>query len=404
MPGFSIVTNVASLIAQEKLSVTNDLQLRTIVRLTSGYRINSSADDAAGLAIANRFRSDVSVLRQGVRNAADGLSTLQTIDGGLNNISLLIDRARTLATQSASGTFTGDRAVLNTEFASVLTEIDRQAQAIGLDPGGSFNALLSVFIGGGRTNNNISETTNGSVQIDLSNSSVNANKLGLKGVQALGGTEGTTDIGSSSTTSVQSIAADTTNTGSVRTTGFTEFHFVGPGFADTEQAQLSVNLTGVVDTTTLASAINSAIAGFTVSSSSGQAFKDAGIKAVINTDTTGKQQLAFTSSTTAFQVQAGDRLANALLGNFSSGATGESLNVTRVGAAIRRRNATAGTIKVRIDGGGLTTAADPHHYRRRRRRSNRSYSPPKYATGWPIPTLVSAGYSVSSDGTNLTYH
>ena len=151
MPGFSIVTNVASLIAQEKLGFTNDLQLRTITRLTSGLRINSSADDAAGLAIANRFRSDISVLQQGVRNAADGLSTLQTIDGGLNNISLLIDRARTLATQSASGTFTGDRAVLNTEFASVLTEIDRQAQSIGLDPNGSFNALLSVFIGGGLT-------------------------------------------------------------------------------------------------------------------------------------------------------------------------------------------------------------------------------------------------------------
>ena len=401
MPGFSIITNVASLIAQEKLGVTNDLQLRTIVRLTSGYRINSSADDAAGLAIANRFRSDVSVLRQGVRNAADGLSTLQTIDGGLNNISLLIDRARTLATQSASGTFTGDRAVLNTEFASVLTEIDRQAQVIGLDPGGSFNALLSVFIGGGRANNNITETTNGSVQIDLSNSSVNANRLGLKGVQALGGTEGTTDIGSSSTTSVQSIAADTTNTGSVRTTGFTELHFVGPGFADTEQAQLSVNLTGVVDTTTLASAINSAISGFSVSSSSGQAFKDAGIKAVINTDTTGKQQLAFTSSNTAFQVQAGDQLANALLGNFGSGATGESLNVTRAGAATGG-TATAGTIKVRIDGGGLTTAqtltvtaAGGENQTALTALLNTQLA--------ANTTLVSAGYSVSSDGTNLTF-
>ena len=401
MPGFSIVTNVASLIAQEKLGFTNDLQLRTITRLTSGLRINSSADDAAGLAIANRFRSDISVLQQGVRNAADGLSTLQTIDGGLNNISLLIDRARTLATQSASGTFTGDRAVLNTEFTSVLTEIDRQAQAIGLDPSGSFNALLSVFIGGGRANNNITETTNGSVQIDLSNSSVNANRLGLKGVQALGGTEGTTDIGSSSTTSVQSIAADTTNTGSVRTSGFTEFHFVGPGFADTDQAQLSVNLTGVVDTTTLASAINSAISGFSVSSSAGQAFKDAGVKAVVNTDTTGKQQLAFTSSSTAFQVQAGDRLANALLGNFASGATGESLNVTRTGAATGGV-ATAGTIKVRIDGGGLTTAqtltvtaAGGENQTALTALLNTQLA--------ANTTLVSAGYSVASDGTNLTF-
>ena len=84
MPGFSIVTNVNSLLAQENLSRTNQLQTTTIARLTSGLRINSSADDAAGLAVANRFRSDIAVLRQGVRNAADGLSTLQTIDGGLN--------------------------------------------------------------------------------------------------------------------------------------------------------------------------------------------------------------------------------------------------------------------------------------------------------------------------------
>src|SRR5712692_4249701 len=112
---FSIVTNVASLLAQDNLRITGELQQKTIQRLTSGLRINSSADDAAGLAIANTFRSDISVLQQGIRNANDGLSTLQTIDGGINNISLLLDRARTLATQSATGTFTGDRNTLNSE-------------------------------------------------------------------------------------------------------------------------------------------------------------------------------------------------------------------------------------------------------------------------------------------------
>ena len=353
MPGFSIVTNIASILAQENLNKTNLLQQTTIQRLTSGLRINSSADDAAGLAIANRFRSDISVLRQGIRNGADGLSILQTIDGGLNNISLLIDRARTLATQSASGTFTGDRSTLNTEFASVLTEIDRQAQAIGLDPGGTFNAALSVFIGGGRANNNITAVTNGSVQVDLSNSSVNANRLGLQGVQALGGTEGTTDIGASSTTSVQSIVTDTTNTGSVTTSGFTEFFFSGSGFADDEKARFSVNHSGVVDTTTLAAAINAAIDGFTATSAAGQAFKDAGIKAVINTDTAGGQQLAFTSSNTAFQVQAGDRLSNALLGNFSAGATGAPLDVTVVSGTAAGASTAVNTISVVLQGGGL---------------------------------------------------
>src|SRR5436305_11594356 len=113
---FSIQTNVNSLIAQENLRVNSNFQSQTIQRLTSGYRINQSGDDAAGLAVANKFRSDVSELTQGVRNANDGLSTMQIIDGGLNNISKMLDRLKTLATQSASTTFTGDRATLNNEY------------------------------------------------------------------------------------------------------------------------------------------------------------------------------------------------------------------------------------------------------------------------------------------------
>ena len=132
---FSIQTNINSLIAQENLRVTGEFQSRTIQRLTSGFRINQSGDDAAGLAIANKFRSDIAELSQGVRNANDGISTLQIVDGGMNNISKMIDRLKTLATQSASGTFTGDRNVLNSEFQSVLSEIDRQAQAVGPGPG-----------------------------------------------------------------------------------------------------------------------------------------------------------------------------------------------------------------------------------------------------------------------------
>src|SRR5690348_12127640 len=131
---FSINTNIASLSAQNYLRVNSDFQTKTINRVTSGLRIVSSGDDAAGLAIANGYRSDQAVLSQGIRNANDGLSTLQTIDGGINNISMLLDRARTLATQSSSGAFTGGvagRAQLNGEFQNVLSEISRQAQSIG---------------------------------------------------------------------------------------------------------------------------------------------------------------------------------------------------------------------------------------------------------------------------------
>src|SRR3569833_3074795 len=106
---FSINTNISSLQAQNYLHKSSMFQSKTINRVTSGLRIVNSGDDAAGLAIANGLRSDQAVLNQGIANANDGVATLQTIDSGMNNISTLLDRARTLATQSASGTFTGDR-------------------------------------------------------------------------------------------------------------------------------------------------------------------------------------------------------------------------------------------------------------------------------------------------------
>ena len=362
---YSINTNIAALQAQDYLRVTTDFQAKTINRVTSGLRIISSGDDAAGLSIANSFRSDRAVLSQGIRNANDGLSTLQTIDGGVNNISQLLDRARTLAAQSASGTLSGSntRTTLNAEFQSVLGEIDRQAQAIGLDQGGAFAKSLSVFIGGGRANNGIDSVANGSIGVDLSTSSVDSKSLGLKGLQAAGGTAGTTDIGASSATSVALILANTTNTGSEAVGGFTDFYFRGAGFSDANRVKVSVNLAGVSDTGTLVAALNGSIASAgTGSSSAATAFKSAGIQASIVTDSaTGKQRLAFTSSTNAFQTAAGDQVSNALLGN-SSGVVGNTLafsvagsgNVGSTGAVWAANS----NIIVRIQGGSLASAVD----------------------------------------------
>src|SRR5579885_1100532 len=183
---FSINTNIASLQAQNYLRTNSDFQSKTINRVTSGLRIVSSGDDAAGLAIANGYRSDQAVLNQGIRNANDGLSQLQIADGGMNNIIFnLRDRARTLATQSASGTFTGDRTVLNSEFQSVIAEIDRQAQVIGLNKGGSFAKTLSVFIGGGKGSSDAAVIANGSVSLDLSKSTVDTYSLGLNTYRAM---------------------------------------------------------------------------------------------------------------------------------------------------------------------------------------------------------------------------
>ncbi|HNX30796.1 MAG TPA: flagellin [Holophaga sp.] len=173
----SIQTNVNSLVAQENLRVNSNFQAQTIQRLTSGYRINSSADDAAGLAVANKFRSDTVELSQGVRNASDATAQLQIMDGGTNNISQMLDRMRTLATQSASATYTGDRGKLNTEFQSLTNEIDRQAQSIGLTVGGANATQLSVYIGGGKQ---AGYPVDNAVSVDLRGGAVDATSLGLK--------------------------------------------------------------------------------------------------------------------------------------------------------------------------------------------------------------------------------
>ena len=148
--GFSVVTNISSLSAQTSLESTNVGLQRTLARLSSGLRINSSA--AAGLAVANRHRLDNTGLTIGVRSANDAISNLQIEDGAMNNISSLLDRALTLAAQAGSDTFTGSRSTLDAEFQSVLSEITRNATAAGLETGNTNLNARSVFVGNTSTN------------------------------------------------------------------------------------------------------------------------------------------------------------------------------------------------------------------------------------------------------------
>lgn len=186
---FSLNTNIGSVNSQARLAVTSNSLNKTLQRLSSGLRINKSGDDAAGLAIANSYRNDSATLSQGIRNANDGVSSLQIIDGGLNTISGLLDRATTLASQSASDTFTGNRDTLQAELDKVLNEIDRQAQNSGLGgtsstAEGRFNKAINVFIGGGTA----AVSNNNQVTIDLSNSRVDRTGLNLSGLNIGTGT------------------------------------------------------------------------------------------------------------------------------------------------------------------------------------------------------------------------
>ena len=360
---FSINTNIVSLQAQNYLSINQNFQNQTINQVTSGLRIVNSGDDAAGLAIANGDRSNEAVLTQGIQNANNGLSQLQVADGGLSNISQLLDRARTLATESASGAFTGNRGVLNSEFQSVIGEVNRQAQAIGLNQGGTFANNLQVFVGGGTASGSITASQNGTASVNLSQATVDAKSLGLEGVQATGVTG--TDIGTGSADSVSAILANVSNQSTI-SNNTTTFTFTGPGFSDTSGnnvLKVAVNLTGVTDSNTLVAAINQAITNAgNGSSQQATAFQNANITAAINTDSSGKQQLSFNSASTAFQVQGDDQVANAVLGNFQTVA-GSVLAATGVVAKSQTTSTAFGTsaatesVKLRVLGDGLTGAA-----------------------------------------------
>ncbi|MDQ6882503.1 MAG: flagellin [Pseudomonadota bacterium] len=123
-----IGTNVASLNAQRNLNHSQAALQTSLQRLSSGLRINSAKDDAAGLAIAQRFTSQINGLDQAARNANDGISLAQTAEGSLGTITDNLQRIRQLSVQAANATNTSsDRAALQTEVAQLKLEVDRVA-------------------------------------------------------------------------------------------------------------------------------------------------------------------------------------------------------------------------------------------------------------------------------------
>ena len=124
--GLRINTNVAAITAQKSLSNTNEAQARSISKLATGSRIVRAADDAAGLAISEHLKAKIRGLRQAERNTNDGISMIQTAEGGLNETSSILTRLRELAIQTSSDTL-GDteRALTDLEFQSLKSEIER---------------------------------------------------------------------------------------------------------------------------------------------------------------------------------------------------------------------------------------------------------------------------------------
>ena len=124
--GLRVNTNVSSINAQRNLSTVTERLSGSFRRLSTGLRISTAADDAAGLAISERLRSQVRSLEQAKRNANDGISFVQTAEGALNEVSSILTRLRELSIQAANGSVSGqDKETLDEEFQSLVDEINR---------------------------------------------------------------------------------------------------------------------------------------------------------------------------------------------------------------------------------------------------------------------------------------
>lgn len=188
--GLRINTNVASITAQKNLGKTLDRLNLSLERLSSGSRINRAADDAAGLSISENFRSQIRSLGAASRNAADGISLIQTAEGAYDGITSILHRLRELAVQSNTGTLSStERGFLETEFDALVSEITRIADAtsfnnINLLDGSTTSLTIQVGTGTSSSVDEISLTLADSTASGLSIDTATISVAGASGAEA----------------------------------------------------------------------------------------------------------------------------------------------------------------------------------------------------------------------------
>jgi flagellin len=165
----SLLNNISALEAQNQLNITQTNLQKTLFQLSSGSRINSGADDAAGLAIANGLAANVTALTQSSANANTGVGSLQVADGALAQVTTLLNRAVTLATESATGTVgTSQRGALQAEYSQIQAEIDSIGSTTSFNGSAVFNNQpASIFLSDGTNNSTIAAN-----QINLTSASL----------------------------------------------------------------------------------------------------------------------------------------------------------------------------------------------------------------------------------------
>src|ERR1700678_795500 len=137
----SVLNNVSSLVAENALSATENSLQNTLTQLSTGLRINSGADDPAGLSISDGLGANISALTQSSQNASNGVGLLQTADGALSQVTTILNQAVTIATEAGNGGLTtAQSTALNTEFTSILNEISQIGSTTNFNGTSVFNS------------------------------------------------------------------------------------------------------------------------------------------------------------------------------------------------------------------------------------------------------------------------
>jgi flagellin len=183
----AIKNNLMAANAARYLGQSYDALGTSVERLSSGLRINSAADDAAGMAVRELMRADIAVLQQGARNAQDGVSMLQTMEGALQVIDNLLIRMQQLAEQASTGSYTStQRDIMNNEFTEMANEIDRIATATNFNGIGMLDnsAVVKIHFG------------DSSDQICVAGSNMTASGLSINSLSITGQTNAISALGS----------------------------------------------------------------------------------------------------------------------------------------------------------------------------------------------------------------
>lgn len=217
----SILNNLSAMSAQNSLSMTQANLQKTLTQLSTGLRINTGSDDAAGLSIANGMQANIAALTQSSQNTTNGIGMLQTADGALSQVTTLLNRAVTIATEAANGNITtgsnSQADALNTEFTAILTEINQIGNTTDFNGQNVFssNAPASFSSAQGSA---ATPLTTGTSLTNGSKVTINDTKTGGNFIFTAGATSKISDLQAAITNAVNAGTLDANTTASIDAT------------------------------------------------------------------------------------------------------------------------------------------------------------------------------------------